>query len=388
LRTNLPHAQSWHHLSIRAVTASLAAAMLYIIARHSRVAAVRATTELPTLFTWFGSAVISLLVWYELRPASVAPAWALLGLALFEIGLWRSFTQLRIQAYVSLGSAFLRVLFVNLNAPAGLTSAGWYTVLPVSAALFYVYEQLERTSQKLATRETGVRVLSAAAGTICLVGLVRMQTPLDWVAAAWALMVLALVIIAVQLRRKLYADYALVLAAAVLARAWMHNFYERSYFPAPWHASRVVTVGAAALLLLAAVPFSFRLPHSDRPLTTHSPLGRLMRAIADHPEQWLFFLPAILVATLIASELHRGSITVGWGVEALAIIAIAIVVRQRSYRLAGLGLVCVCIAKIIVADVWALNMRERALTFLALGTSVLLVSLMYSRYREAIREYL
>jgi hypothetical protein len=215
-----------------------------------------------------------------------------------------------------------------------------------------------------------------------------MQTPLDWVAAIWALMVLVLMVVAVKLQRPLFADHALVLAAAVLARAWMHNFYERSYIPAPWRASRIVCVGTAALALLAAVPFAFRLPAAPPRPTARSPLLRFLRMVASHPEQALFFMPALLVATLLASELHRGSITVGWGIEALAIIAVAMVARQRSYRLAGLGLICLCIAKIVLSDVWALNMRERALTFLALGASVLLVSIMYSRYRETIREYL
>jgi len=45
----------------------------------------------------------------------------------------------------------------------------------------------------------------------------------------------------------------------VLFRTVLHNFYERSYFPAPMWESRWVTVGATVFLLLAALPIALRL---------------------------------------------------------------------------------------------------------------------------------
>ena len=42
-------------------------------------------------------------------------------------------------------------------------------------------------------------------------------------------------------------------------RTVLHDFYERTYFPAPTWESRWVTVGATVGLLLASLPIAFRL---------------------------------------------------------------------------------------------------------------------------------
>jgi len=81
-------------------------------------------------------------------------------------------------------------------------------------------------------------------------------------------------------------------------------------------------------------------------------------------------------------------VTVAWGVEAVAIFLLALAVGQRSYRLTGLGLLLLCVAKIVLLDVWGLHPRDRYLTFIVLGVALLGVSFLYTRYREAIRHYL
>jgi uncharacterized membrane protein len=56
--------------------------------------------------------------------------------------------------------------------------------------------------------------------------------------------------------------------------------------------------------------------------------------------------------------------------------------------LAGLGLLLVCVAKIVVLDVWRQERADRFITFIILGVALLLVSYLYTRYSEAIRRYL
>jgi uncharacterized membrane protein len=110
--------------------------------------------------------------------------------------------------------------------------------------------------------------------------------------------------------------------------------------------------------------------------------------ILRHPEQVLFFLPLGLVAALLAVTLRRGLITVGWSALGVLVFLFALWVRQRGFRLAGLGLLLLGVAKIVVVDVWELSPRDRYLTFITLGSALLLVSFLYSRYREAIWRYL
>jgi len=77
-----------------------------------------------------------------------------------------------------------------------------------------------------------------------------------------------------------------------------------------------------------------------------------------------------------------------WGLEAVVVFLFALKVGERSYRLAGLGLLLLCVAKISLVDFWGMALRDKALTFIVLGASLLGVSVLYTRHRETIRQYL
>jgi hypothetical protein len=211
----------------------------------------------------------------------------------------------------------------------------------------------------------------------------------DWVVAAWAAMIWVLVAIAWRYEKRIFLHQGLMLSVAVLLRGALHNFYERSYFPAPAWQSRSLTVGVTVTLLFAALPFAFKLRRApeDDPVQR----GRWMRifnALGRRPDQVFFFLPFFLLTVLLALEVPKGMVTVAWGVEAVAIFLLALAVGERSYRLCGLGLLLLCVGKIVVLDVWGLQPRDRYLTFIVLGAALLGVSFLYTRYREAIRHYL
>jgi uncharacterized membrane protein len=83
-----------------------------------------------------------------------------------------------------------------------------------------------------------------------------------------------------------------------------------------------------------------------------------------------------------------GMSTVAWGAEAVAVFLFALAVKERSFRLSALGLLLVCVAKIVLIDVWGLSPRDRYLTFIVLGVALLSVSFLYTRFREVLRGYL
>jgi len=91
---------------------------------------------------------------------------------------------------------------------------------------------------------------------------------------------------------------------------------------------------------------------------------------------------------MIFVEMNPGTITLAWGVEGLAAIVLGLIAVQRSYRIAGLGLLVLCVGKIVALDAWRLGQRDRYITFIALGAALTLVSWLYSRYREVVRRLL
>jgi uncharacterized membrane protein len=96
----------------------------------------------------------------------------------------------------------------------------------------------------------------------------------------------------------------------------------------------------------------------------------------------------LLVTALLAAELPRGMVTLAWGLEAVAVFLLALKVGERSFRLAGLGLLLLCVAKLSVVDFWSMVLRDKAITFMVLGASLVGVSILYTRHREIIRRYL
>jgi hypothetical protein len=341
------------------------------------------------LCTWAGSFLLSLLAWYELRSIGVAVAWAMGGILLLEIGITYRSISLRQQAYVALISSFVRIFFVNLNASGapGEISPRFYTVVPIALIYFYAYWRLQSGTEGIVERErTRAAPLSCYLGTISIAALMRFELEADWVAAAWAALVFVLCALAWWSGRRIFLHQGLLLSFAVLFRAVLHNFYERSYFKAPFWYDRRLCVGVTIVMLLASLLFAFRLRKRD--LSNESGLVWLFQMLSRRPEQALFFISIGLLTVLLTLETRHGMITLAWGIEALAVFMFALLVSERSFRLTGVALLLLCVGKILLIDVWQLQPRDRYLTLIVLGAALLWVSFMYTRYREAIREYL
>jgi uncharacterized membrane protein len=91
---------------------------------------------------------------------------------------------------------------------------------------------------------------------------------------------------------------------------------------------------------------------------------------------------------MLALKTTAGMITVSWGIEGVLIFLFALAVKERSFRLTGLGLLLVCVAKVLTLDAWRLNQTDRYITFIIVGVALIAVSSLYIRFRDNIRQYL
>jgi len=96
----------------------------------------------------------------------------------------------------------------------------------------------------------------------------------------------------------------------------------------------------------------------------------------------------ILVTVLIFIELSKVRVTSGWGIEAVGAFIFGLIVGERSFRRAGLILILVCAAKIVLLDFWRQDRPDQIITVLTFAVAALLVSYLYSRYSETINRYL
>jgi hypothetical protein len=387
---NLYVGDTWHGISVRLLSLATVSVVFYALSRVVRMPEDWRAHEFQHIYSWAGSTLVSLLMWYELQPLSIALGWAIFGLVLFEYGLLRNVKQFRFQSYVAFMAAFVRIFFANLTA--GSTDQFWgpraHTVLPLALIFFFVHAQLATEERSTAEdRRLRFDAVLAYLGTGTVVALLYFQFNTDWVVTAWAVVVFALLAVARFTNRPLFLGQGLLLSFAVLVRGVVHNLFGASYFTGSDWTGRYAVLGSAILLLFATLPLASRLrnPNTARSSSQRAtPLG----AVARHPEQVLFFVPTILLTLLLALKMRAGMVTVAWGVEAVLIVLLALFVGERSYRLTGLFLLLACVAKIMLRDAWGLAPRDRYITFIILGMALLLVSFLYSKYRDTIRQFL
>ncbi|HLX82447.1 MAG TPA: DUF2339 domain-containing protein [Terriglobales bacterium] len=392
LTLNMFANQQWHGVSLRLVTAGATALLLYAAAPLAGTAEDQAEGAWPwftAAYTWAASILFGVLLWTEMSALNLALGWMALGLVLLEIGLQLKAGFLRWQGYTALAASFFQLFIADLDFPAtasfvnsGLLDPGVTRVVPLAAAYFYSDWRL-RLSRR-STRESDLGPASTVfsyLGVIAVAALLYIELMPSWVAAGWAALALAMIAAAIAVKRLDYLRQSLLLAAAVAFRAVSYNFFLTPSQASFWQSQRYY-VGVAITLLFAALPLAFLLRKSGFGLpASEFPL--------DHrPEQFFFFVPFGLLTIVIALESTHGRLTVNIGMEGLAVFLLAILVGERSFRLAGLALLLLCVAKIFLIDVWGLDPQSRYITLIVLGAALLLVSFLYTRHKEKFQRYL
>jgi len=254
---------------------------------------------------------------------------------------------------------------------------------------FYIYVRAHADSGEAgAGRSAAARPLRISAeylvaslGTATVASLVRFEVDPEAVVVGYAAIVVMLLVVAWRARQQLFVYQALAMLGVTAFRISMHNFYHLHEA----FSFSLAGAGWAIALLAIAVPIAMlarkTIPESTRPGWIHTFL--------HHPEQPIFFVPVVLLAVLLYLKMPGGMITLSWGLEGILVFLLALWAGERSFRLAGLGLLLLCVGKILFYDAWQLSdPTARYMTLIGVGAILLVVSYLYGKNREALREYL
>jgi hypothetical protein len=376
----------WHGVSLRLITVGLTAVLLYAAAPFARAADENEEgpwSQFTAAYTWTASILIAILLWDELAPGNVALGWMALGLVLLEIGLLLRAGFLRWQGFTALAASFAQMFLANLDlsTPDG-HSPRVTRVLLLAAAYLYADWRLRLSGASEAREHNLVATVFSYCGIVAISALLYVELLPSWVAAGWSALSLVLIAAALALKRRDYLHQSFLVALAVAGRVFTYNFIQPVNFAIPFWQSEKYYVGTAIALLFAALPLAFVVRRSNLWSEENSFLPD------SRPEQLFFFVPFALLTLLIAMESTRGWLTVNWGIEGLAFFLLALLVGERSFRLAGLGVLLVCVAKIFMVDVWGLDPQSRYVTLILLGGALLLVSFLYTKHKEKFQRYL
>jgi uncharacterized membrane protein len=82
------------------------------------------------------------------------------------------------------------------------------------------------------------------------------------------------------------------------------------------------------------------------------------------------------------------SVSVLYGIYAVALVGIGVLSRTAVNRISGLVLIGFVIVKLYLFDVWQLDRVYRIAAFVALGVLLISTSFLYSRYRHVLEALL
>jgi hypothetical protein len=367
-------------------------------------------------YSWAATMLLAFVVEVLSSNVVLGPAWAALGLGLFEIGRFARKGYLRWHGFFLVAIAFGRYLSIDLpmtfggplppvpliadgsldrNHPFSITNSLLLEVLILAAIGYWLLERT-RNRERCARREHIMGLATDGLGTLSIALWFAYRFPYEWVpapggevwvTAIWAGMATVLLGLAWLMRRRAFLVQAMALAVAVVARGFVLDLFAES--PAGFWHEPLFHLGVTALILLAALPFAFRLSGGSALTGSTFSLSPDIESLLRNPQQWFFFFAAFVLEVLaLAVKLSSGHITIAWSLFGLAVFLFALAVGERSYRLAGLGLLLVSVVKILLMDVWKLSSSDRYTTLIVLGLALLAVSFLYTRYGSVIRKLL
>jgi Predicted membrane protein (DUF2339) len=382
--------ETWHGLSVRLLSLSIVAVVFYAMSRLVRMPDQWRARDFHHIYSWSASLIVSLLLWRELKPLSLAVGLAVFGLALFEYGLLRKIAQFRYQSYVAFTAAFARIFFANLAAgePGVFLSDRMITVAPLVLIFFFVYAQLPASEENTAgDRRFRFDSFVAYLGTGALAALFYFQFPDEWVVTAYAALVFALFAAAWALRRPIFLHQGILLTLGTFARGMAHNLFGGSYLTGGNWSGRYFVVGSAAAILLATLYFAFEIRGQYAPPTKASRWKKISSALVARPEQLQFFVPVILIAAMFALKMNAEWVTASWGFEGLCIVLLAYLVKEHSYRLTAYALFLLCLARIVAMDLWRETLLEKGITVALVGAVILVVALLHTKFKEVFEHH-
>jgi len=376
---------TWHGLSVRLLSLSIVAVVFYAMSRLVRMPEQWRARDFHHIYSWSASLIVSLLLWRELKPLSLAVGLAAFGLVLFEYGLLRKIAQFRYQSYVAFTAAFARIFFANLAAgdPGVFWSDRIITVAPLALIFFFVYAQLPANEENTTRdRRFHFDAFVAYLGTATVVALFYFQFSPEWVVTSYAALALALFAATWALKRQLFLHQGILVTLGTFARGMAHNLFGGSYLTGGNWRGRYFIVGSAAAILLATLYFAFALRGRYAPPANASRWKKIATALVARPEQLQFFVPVILVATMFALKMNAEWVTASWGLEGLCIVLLAYLVKELSYRRTAYVLFLLCIAKLFAMDFWRETKLERGISFAVVGGVILAVAFLHTRLQE------
>ena len=380
---------------------ALVAIALFYVGMRRRTVLENSAAYVAPAYSWLASLLLFGWIAQVVGAQWLVVAYVGLALALFESGRLFGKSYLRWQGFISAVLAFLFLLGRWFDQPFlyrhqhGWLALSWPDLLSLFTAAALAYRLQEQTrsaylassSGKIWRMERLVGIVAGAAGTFAVASwlplLITAWGAMESASIAWAALACALLAVSLLTRRGSFQLHGIAMCfwTGLYGASLNLTFFHPRL---PWWQTTLFRLGLTSAILLIGLIFAFRL----RRICASDDRWAGQPQLAKRPEQWFFFVPFGLMIVTLAAELRSGNITLGWSLLGVGAFIFALLVGERSFRLGGLALLMVSVVKILLMDIWTLAPADFYITLIVMGCALLLVSFLYTRFRDVFLKYL
>ncbi|HUV12106.1 MAG TPA: DUF2339 domain-containing protein, partial [Acidobacteriota bacterium] len=336
-------------------------------------------------YTHFGTLLVTLLLWKVVPDLWIAPAIAGFAVVLAEIERRWNTEHLRVQVYALGFVAFATfgVRYLGDTLSHNPLHLRWIAAGLVIFLLYYLFLQLRKRIAEGAIEGAERYLVEALSFEAAIATAILLDGELKtvWVPAAWGVLSLVAFYLGLLTKDRHYGIKAYLLLAATVSRTFVLNLW----IAAPTFDEAAKIVSVVLVLLILGIWYGGLFKNVRRVV-----------AIGDQKSTEFESLVMTLVAcsiglmsaVLFYQEVPTRLLTVAWGMEALLLFAVGLWLGERDLRLFGLGFLSFCVLKVFFYDLAGLEGLPRISSFIVLGLILLLVSYLYTRFRQTLQRYL
>ena len=271
-----------------------------------------------------------------------------------------------------LGQAFALAAAMSLTGAMAHAHPHWLVAMAPAAALLAVGPLLPLANRRLIQPHFPLDVKPVALGYGVAATLLAVLWVFEYVPAQWRVVTFTATAAALFVAGAMLRLGTAALFGAAFATVGFATFWVAPPVPGVW----------IELLALLFVPAGLRLAAragGTEPLLSVGLRNALVIAAAASVWLWV---------TRWSSGPADSNLTIAWSVLALAMFSAGLLMRERIYRYGGLVVIALAVGRIFAVDVWQLETIYRIVSFMVLGTALLLLGFVYNRYADRIRAFL
>lgn len=274
----------------------------------------------------------------------------------------------------------------SLNITTVINSTRLFSFLVTIVCFFLIYK-IFKENKELFTKDEQVVILFyswLATGLFALIMIIELI--LDYsIFLSCALGILAIVLMTLSRKgsRELYYQGVFLMGVMVLKNI----FYDLFFLDAIDTSNIMMSTRAISVLTTIAILYflanlTSKKESEEKQLQTEEKSLQSPRIFS----QIYSYAASILATILILVELTGFWISVGWSMLALIIIISGFYKRKSHLRIQGIIIFGITIFKVFIIDTSHLDTIYRTSSYMGLGIILLLVSFIYAKYRENIKE--